>query len=266
MLNSRLLLLVAERSDVSYSLVAVDFLDKRAVNAALIRLSGQLAAGTLRPLPQVVHSLSHVQAALRQMSQARHVGKIVTRVPVASPAHGSSVGSVLVTGGLGTLGSLTAAWLAQHTKHSICATGRTGHFSTLSSTLAKLMASRYIGQITLTSGDAASAADAMLLATATGRQFVGLVHASGVLADGTLANQSVRGIRKVFAPKSEALRQLQRLTVVQPAEFEVLFSSIASLLGSPGQSNYSAANAALDALAKQRQEQVGWRFVTKRIN
>ena len=71
--------LPAERPDVRYSLVAVDFLPPPAVQATLSRLSADLASGALRPLPRVVHSLAAVRAALRQMSQARHVGKIVVR-------------------------------------------------------------------------------------------------------------------------------------------------------------------------------------------
>ena len=53
----------AERPDVLYTLVAVDFLDSRAVNTALCHVSSQLADGVLQPLPQVVHGLSAVQAA-----------------------------------------------------------------------------------------------------------------------------------------------------------------------------------------------------------
>lgn len=71
----------AERPDVHYSLVAVDFMSESALNTALSRVATGVAAGTLRPLPQVLHSLSAVQAALRQMSQARHVGKVVVRAP-----------------------------------------------------------------------------------------------------------------------------------------------------------------------------------------
>ena len=64
---------------MSYSLVAVDFLPDPAVNASLCRLASSLASGSLKPLPRVLHSLSAVQAAMRQMSQARHVGKIVVK-------------------------------------------------------------------------------------------------------------------------------------------------------------------------------------------
>ena len=84
----------AERPDVHYSLVAVDFMSEHALHAALSRVAGGVAAGALRPLPQVLHSLSAVQAALRQMSQARHVGKVVVRAPALLEAQqGATSGS-----------------------------------------------------------------------------------------------------------------------------------------------------------------------------
>jgi hypothetical protein len=67
--------------------VAVDFLPDPAVNASLRRLASSLGSGALQPLPAVVHELASVQAALRQMSQARHVGKIVVRAPTLQQHH-----------------------------------------------------------------------------------------------------------------------------------------------------------------------------------
>jgi acyl carrier protein len=255
-----LVFLHAERPDVNYTLVAVDFLPDRAIQSALARLSFQLASGKLAPLPQVVHSLSATQAALRQMSQARHVGKIVVRVPMQQPgaaSAGAASGMALVTGGLGTLGSLTAAWLATNTKLHVHATGRTGRFGSSSSggsPLSLLMSGRFTGLVSLTSADAACAEDAALLTS--GAEIVGLMHASGVLADATLRNQTLGGIRTVFAPKVSALQQLGSILGKQAGSFQVLFSSVASLLGSAGQSNYSAANAMLDSIATAAQSQV----------
>jgi len=116
-----------ERPDVGYTLVAVDFLPDMAVQQALQRLGSRLSHGVVCPLPQVTHRLSDVQAALRQMSQARHVGKIVASTFAASLPHcNEQNGRMLVTGGLGTLGSLTASWLASEARCGVIATGRTG--------------------------------------------------------------------------------------------------------------------------------------------
>ena len=246
----------AERPDVGYSLVAVDFLDSRAVQTALTRVSSQLAASVLKPLPQVVHSLSAVQAALRQMSQARHVGKIVVRTPVSTHCSSAgTAGSVLVTGGLGSLGSLTAAWLAQNSLLRIHAAGRTG-YSAGATHLSALMHGGFGGLLTTSTADAAASEDAgLLLAASWG--VVGLVHASGVLADATLRSQTLAGIRAALAPKTAALRRLGGAYGLQPGAFQVLFSSIAALMGSPGQANYSAANAMLDSMAQTANAQVG---------
>jgi hypothetical protein len=74
-------------------------------------------------------------------------------------------------------------------------------------------------------------------------------HAGGVLADGTLQQLGLGSVRRVSAGKVAALARLLPLQGTQPGTAFVLFSSVAALLGSPGQANYSAANAALDAAA-----------------
>jgi acyl carrier protein len=70
-----------------------------------------------------------------------------------------------------------------------------------------------------------------------------------VLADATLANQTPGGIRAALAPKLDSALLWERAVGLHPSTMHVTFSSVAALLGSPGQANYSAANAALDALA-----------------
>ena len=76
-----------------------------------------------------------------------------------------------------------------------------------------------------------------------------LVHASGTLADALLAKQSASSCRAVHAPKGGALARLAPALQMQPAGTTVLFSSLAALLGSPGQANYAAANGSLDGAA-----------------
>ena len=213
-----------------------------------------------------MHSLSAAVPALRQMSQARHVGKVVVRAATAQADQ--TAGTIVVTGGLGTLGSLTAAWLAQGRSLHVHATGRTGRFAaSADSSLAALVAAGFSGMLSLSSADAAAAEDASSLMSssclggssitrAAGPAVVGILHASGVLADATLRNQTLQGMRTVWAPKVAALRQLSAAYGAQPGAFQLLFSSVAALLGSPGQANSSAANAALDAISFTSQEQV----------
>ena len=89
-----------ERPDVAYSLLAVDFMSAEALHSALMRVAGGLADSTLRPLPTATHDIGAAVSALRQMSQARHVGKVVVRPqPALVPA--AAEGAFLVTGGTG---------------------------------------------------------------------------------------------------------------------------------------------------------------------
>ena len=245
--------LAQERPDLHYSLLAVDFLPPSSVQTALIRAAQAVSSGLFCPLPQVTNQLQNVQAALRQMTHARHVGKVVVRClpsqhPI-SPAHGKWV----VTGGLGSLGSLVSSWLSQHSAKDLALIGRSGKIPTGSKQIAEML--RVTAQsalVSLTKCDLASQEEAQLqamLADASGRPLQGVVHASGVLADATLQKQTLSGVRTVFAAKLVSMQRLGSAAMAQPIAVQMLFSSAAALLGSPGQANYSAANGALDGLA-----------------
>jgi acyl transferase domain-containing protein len=80
----------------------------------------------------------------------------------------------------------------------------------------------------------------------------GVMHAAGALDDGVLLHQTWERFQTVMAAKVIGSWHLHLLTRSLPLDFFVLFSSTASLLGHPGQSNYAAANAFLDALAHHR--------------
>ena len=81
----------------------------------------------------------------------------------------------------------------------------------------------------------------------------GIIHSAGMLSDGVLLNQTWSSFEKVMEAKIQGAWNLHQLTQHQPLDFFVLFSSAASLFGSPGQGNHSAANSFLDGLAHYRQ-------------
>ena len=80
-----------------------------------------------------------------------------------------------------------------------------------------------------------------------------VVHAAGILADGTLSRQTHAASRDVFAPKLVAATSARRATAASP-RFHVYFSSVAALVSPTGQANYASANAALDELAVESRE------------
>ena len=169
----------------------------------------------------------------------------------------SSAAAVVITGGMGTLGTQVAAWLAQQQIRQLLLLGRSGRTAASGEGLALLEpgCAAFAAAVTMAMCDASSAEGAAGLAAppACGRPVLGLMHAGGVLADGVLGSQTLGSLRTVFAPKVQAAVQLNVAYGHQPGAFQILFSSVAALLGSPGQANYSAANAAMDATAQRAQ-------------
>ena len=80
----------------------------------------------------------------------------------------------------------------------------------------------------------------------------GVIHTAGLIDDGLLVNLNAERLQYVMGPKVAGGWNLHQLTLNQALDFFVLFSSASSVLGSPGQGNYAAANAFLDALANHR--------------
>src|SRR5262249_42928514 len=77
-------------------------------------------------------------------------------------------------------------------------------------------------------------------------------HAAGVLADAALVLSDWDAFARVFAAKVHGGWNLHRATLDDPLDWFVLYSSSAGVLGSPGQGNYAAANAFMDAVAWHR--------------
>ncbi len=162
-------------------------------------------------------------------------------------------GSYLVTGGLGALGLEVARWLVDQGARFLVLAGRSSA-SRLTQERVRQLERR--GARVLTLGTDVSRGDDVARLLATVEQELpplrGIVHAAGVLDDGVLVRQDWERFRRVMAPKVTGAWNLHVATRSLPLEFFVCFSSAASLLGAPGQGNYAAANAFLDALAHHR--------------
>jgi acyl transferase domain-containing protein/NADPH:quinone reductase-like Zn-dependent oxidoreductase len=219
----------------------------------LARLVDELREGTLTALPRHVFDSGEAGRAFRFMAQARHVGKIVLRHERRKTVAIRRDGTYLVTGGLSGLGLVVARWLAKRGAGRLVLAGRRGVTSEAAATLDELRAGGTIVVAKSVDVSDESAVRALLnLIREDGPPLRGVVHCAGVLDDAGLIQQDLDRFARVFGPKVRGGWLLDRLTRCDPLDCFVMFSSVAAVLGSAGQSNHSAANAFLDLLAHER--------------
>ncbi len=215
----------------------------------MLELAELFDAGVLNPLPVTIFDVRRARSALRYLSQARHVGKVVMTLP-----SGLSAGSVLITGGTGMAGSTLARHLvAEHGVEDLVLLSRRGLDAPGSAELiAELQAAGARVRVI-----ACDAADRAALATAIAdisaqQPLSGVIHAAGVLDDAMVTSLTPERVDAVLRAKVDAAWNLHELTRDLDLSAFVMFSSMAGLVGSSGQGNYGAANSFLDALAAHR--------------
>ena len=240
------------RPDVDYHTIALDQMglsDPAFVGSLLREMLPAFVDGTLRPLPCHDYPLVEAPAAFRFMAQARHIGKIVLTQASASIGPIRADGTYLITGGLGALGLRVARWLVEQGARHLVLVGRRAPGPEGEAALRDLELNGV--HVTVARADVGRYEEtAAMLAPLLPLR--GIIHAAGVLDDGVVAEQTWDRFGRVLAAKAWSAWNLHLLTRDQPLDFFVLFSSAAALLGSPGQGNYAAANACLDALAQHR--------------
>ncbi|WP_038296370.1 hybrid non-ribosomal peptide synthetase/type I polyketide synthase [[Scytonema hofmanni] UTEX B 1581] len=222
---------------------------------------------------QVEQIWLEIRAQLGKKSQAedqvllhqekRYVARLVRQTVGNSDINNSSVnldlkGTYLITGGLGALGIRLAQWLVDRGVHHLVLCGRSAPAAKIQKTITQLQQQGI--QVIVAQVDISKFNDlSELLQQIQGKNqdncppLQGIFHLAGLLDDGALFQQTWKRFDAVFAPKILGTWNLHVLTQELPLKHFVLFSSIASLLGSPGQSNHAAANAFIDALAHYRQ-------------
>ncbi|WP_159001084.1 SDR family NAD(P)-dependent oxidoreductase [Streptomyces sp. SBT349] len=218
----------------------------------LLKTVDLLESGALNRLPVRAWDVRQARDAFRFVSQAKHVGKVVLRIPRGwDPS-----GTVLITGGTGTLGRLVAHHLV--TRHGIrhpLIVSRRGMKAEgaerLVADLTALGAEPTIVACDVSDRDEVAA---MLAAVPSDRPLSAVVHTAGVVDDGVIGSLTDEQIERVIRSKVDSAAYLDESTAGLDLSHFVLYSSVSGLLGGAGQANYAAANVMLDAIATRRRE------------
>jgi len=160
--------------------------------------------------------------------------------------------SILITGGFGALGLGAARMLVSQGARYLVLAGRAGSQGK-EEALKELEAAG--AKVLAVAADVSSAAEAARMLQEVAEKMPplgGVIHAAGVLDDGVVTQQTLARLQKVMGAKALGAWNLHQQTKDMALDFFVGFSSVASLVGSPGQANYAAGNAFLDALAHHR--------------
>ncbi len=178
---------------------------------------------------------------------------VATKAQSHEPFMADPEGCYLITGGLGMLGRQAAKWLAERSARDIVLVSRKPASESTNELITQL--ERLGCRIHVMQADISDRAQTMELFARIQQELPplkGVIHASGVLDDGLMAEQNWSRFETVLAPKQSGALWLDELTADMELDFFILYSSAASVLGSPGQANYATANAFLDGLAQRR--------------
>ncbi|MEU2834137.1 type I polyketide synthase [Streptomyces lavendulae] len=200
--------------------------------------------------PVAAYDIRHARTVLRARTPEGGPldGTVLTMPPVWNPE-----GTVLITGGTGALGRHLARRLAARGVRHLLLTSRRGPAAPGAAELAAELEALGV-RVTVAACDTADrgAAAALIAGIPAAHPLTAVIHTAGVLDDGVITSLTPARLSDVLRPKVDAAWHLHELTRRFDLAAFVTFSSIAGVMGSPGQGNYAAANSFLDTLAEHR--------------
>ena len=251
-----------QRPDISYQvidLLAVTTDRPQLIHSMLSQIAAQLQGSHLSPLPHTAHLAAQSVDAFRTMQQAKHIGKLVITPPAVSStrqprARIHADAAYLITGGTGALGLQLAQWLVDKGATSLILLGRTAPSGQVRQTIDRLIHSGTAIETLQTDllDQQRLRTDLMHTLQSVNAPLKGVFHLAGTIDDGLLPQQSGAKFDRVLSAKVSGTWNLHQITQDIDLDYFVMFSSVASLLGSAGQANYAAANSFLDAIAHLR--------------
>lgn len=241
--------------------------DRPDETGSLFREVVQLFAdGTLHPLPHRVFPISKVHNAYRYMAQAKHIGKVTISLQdpevVVAPLLKETVtfradGTYLIAGGLGGFSLAVAQWLVENGAKRLVLMGRSGASSPAAKAAVKTLEEAG-AHIVVAKADVTQEEQVKSVISDINNSMQplrGIIHAAMVLDDALILQLNEERMQKVMKPKMVGAWNLHAQTLNIPLDFFIVFSSLASTVGNPGQGNYVAANAFLETLVYHRRVQ-----------
>jgi polyketide synthase 7 len=228
--------------------------------AMLAEVVELLQGGCLTPLPFKTFDVRCAATAYRFVSRARHIGKVVLTVPggpgkaLSGRGGGLAGASVVITGGTGMAGSAVARHLVDRygVAHVVLVSRAGADADGVAELVDRLQQAG--AQVSVVACDVADrdAMAEMLARVPKQYPLRGVIHAAGTLDDGLISSLTPQRLSTVLRAKVDGACILHELTEGLDLSTFVVFSSMAGIVGTPGQANYAAANSFLDGLMTYR--------------
>jgi acyl transferase domain-containing protein/acyl carrier protein len=239
-----------ERPDAKFFMYDLSEINNKGISVLLHEIMDMFKKGYISALPVKEFAVNDVEQSMRYIQQAKHIGKISLvfdnkkeiKVAVENASY-------IVTGGLGGLGLRIMLWLVDCGAKNIVLVSRKKPSSESQEMIDNLIKKQV--KVDVVQGDIAKYEDVERLLDHC-NNLKGIIHAAGVIEDGLVSTQSAGSFNRVMDAKVQGTWNLHNLTKELDLDYFVCFSSVASLLGSVGQINYSAANAFMDQFAHYR--------------